>query len=217
MNYFDPNVVVANLGLVGILFMIFAEIGLLIGLVLPGGDTLLFLSGLAASNAGALVFGDAKISAPLLFILAPIVAIIAGEFSYWTGAKYGRKYFDRPDGRYFNHENVVKAEKWLTTYGVGKALVLSKFVSVVRTLITPVCGVIGIDKKKFRFWNAVSGIVWTQTVIGLGYVLGDVFDVSISKYLLLVVLVIVAISLTPVFLEVLKVRRAKGPQKDLGL
>jgi membrane-associated protein len=197
--------------------MIFAEIGLLIGLVLPGGDTLLFLSGLAASNAGALVFGDAKISAPLLFILAPIVAIIAGEFSYWTGAKYGRKYFDRPDGRYFNHENVVKAEKWLTTYGVGKALVLSKFVSVVRTLITPVCGVIGIDKKKFRFWNAVSGIVWTQTVIGLGYVLGDVFDVSISKYLLLVVLVIVAISLTPVFLEVLKVRRAKGPQKDLGL
>jgi len=213
MNYFDPNVVVSNLGLVGILFMIFAEIGLLIGLVLPGGDTLLFLSGLAASNAGALVFGDAKISAPLLFILAPIVAIIAGEFSYWTGAKYGRKFFDRPDGRYFNHENVVKAEKWLTTYGVGKALVLSKFVSVVRTLITPVCGVIGIEKKKFRFWNAASGIVWTQTVIGLGYVLGDVFDVSISKYLLLVVLVIVAISLTPVFLEIIKTRRARGKQQ----
>jgi membrane-associated protein len=213
MNYFDPNVVVSNLGLVGILFMIFAEIGLLIGLVLPGGDTLLFLSGLAASNAGALVFGDAKISAPLLFILAPIVAIIAGEFSYWTGAKYGRKFFDRPDGRYFNHENVVKAEKWLTTYGVGKALVLSKYVSVVRTLITPVCGVIGIDKKKFRFWNAVSGIVWTQSVIGLGYVLGDVFDVSISKYILLVVLVIIALSLTPVFLEIFKTRRARGKQQ----
>jgi membrane-associated protein len=213
MTYFDPNLVVSNLGLVGILFMIFAEIGLLIGLVLPGGDTLLFLSGLAASNAGALVFGDAQVSAPLLFILAPIVAIIAGEFSYWTGAKYGRKLFDRPDGRYFNQKNVVKAEKWLTTYGVGKALVLSKFVSVVRTLITPVCGVIGIDKKKFRFWNAVSCIVWTQIVIGLGYVLGDVFDVSISKYLLLVVLVIVAISLTPVFLEVLRVRRARGKQQ----
>jgi len=213
MNYFDPNVVVSNLGLVGILFMIFAEIGLLIGLVLPGGDTLLFLSGLASSNTGALVFGDAKISAPLLFILAPIVAIIAGEFSYWTGAKYGRKFFDRPDGRHFNHENVVKAEKWLTTYGVGKALVLSKFVSVVRTLITPVCGVIGIDKKKFRFWNAVSCIVWTQSVIGLGYVLGDVFDVSISKYLLLVVLVIVAISLTPVFLEIIKTRSARGKQQ----
>jgi membrane-associated protein len=213
MNYFDPNVVVSNLGLVGILFMIFAEIGLLIGLVLPGGDTLLFLSGLAASNAGALVFGDAKISAPLLFILAPIVAIIAGEFSYWTGAKYGRKYFDRPDGRYFNHENVVKAEKWLTTYGVGKALVLSKYVSVVRTLITPVCGVIGIDKRKFRFWNAVSGIVWTQSVIGLGYVLGDVFDVSISKYILYVVLAIIAVSLTPVFLEIIKTRRARGKQQ----
>jgi membrane-associated protein len=213
MNYFDPNVVVSNLGLVGILFMIFAEIGLLIGLVLPGGDTLLFLSGLAASSAGALVFGDAQVSAPLLFILAPIVAIVAGEFSYWTGAKYGRKLFDRPDGRYFNQKNVVKAEKWLTTYGVGKALVLSKYVSVVRTLITPVCGVIGIDKKKFRFWNAVSGIVWTQSVIGLGYVLGDVFDVSISKYILVIVLVIIAVSLTPVFLEIIKTRRARGKQQ----
>jgi membrane-associated protein len=213
MNYFDQNVVVSNLGLIGILFMIFAEIGLLIGLVLPGGDTLLFLSGLAASNAGALVFGDAQVSAPLLFVLAPIVAIIAGEFSYWTGAKYGRKFFDRPDGRYFNHENVVKAEKWLTTYGVGKALVLSKYVSVVRTLITPVCGVIGIDKRKFRFWNAVSGIVWTQSVIGLGYVLGDVFDVSISKYILYVVLAIIAVSLTPVFLEIFKTRRARGRQQ----
>lgn len=213
MNYFDPNAVVANLGLIGILFMIFAEIGLLIGLVLPGGDTLLFLSGLAASNAGALVFGDTKISAPLLFILAPTVAIIAGEFAYWTGAKYGRKLFDRPDGRYFNQKNVVKAEKWLVKYGIGKALVLSKYVSVVRTLITPVCGVIGIDKRKFRFWNAVSCIVWTQTVIGLGYVLGDVFDASISKYILYVVLAIIAVSLTPVFLEIIKTRRARGTQQ----
>jgi membrane-associated protein len=213
MNYFDPNAVVANLGLIGILFMIFAEIGLLIGLVLPGGDTLLFLSGLAASNAGALVFGDTKISAPLLFILAPTVAIIAGEFAYWTGAKYGRKLFDRPDGRYFNQKNVVKAEKWLVKYGIGKALVLSKYVSVVRTLITPVCGVIGIDKKKFRFWNAVSCIVWTQTVIGFGYILGDVFDVSISKYILYVVLAIIAVSLTPVFLEIIKTRRARGTQQ----
>jgi membrane-associated protein len=213
MNYFDPNLVVSNLGLVGILFMIFAEIGLLIGLVLPGGDTLLFLSGIAASKAGALVFGDAQISAPLLFIFAPIVAIIGGEISYWTGAKYGRKLFARPDGRYFNQKNVVKAEKWLVHYGLGKALVLSKFVSVVRTLITPVCGVIGIDKKKFRFWNAVSCVIWTETVIGLGFVLGDVFDVSISKYILLVVLVIIAISLTPVFLEVIKARKARGPQK----
>lgn len=193
--------------------MIFAEIGLLIGLVLPGGDTLLFLSGIAASNAGALVFGDAQISAPLLFIFAPIVAIIGGEISYWTGAKYGRKLFARPDGRYFNQKNVVKAEKWLVHYGLGKALVLSKFVSVVRTLITPVCGVIGIDKKKFRFWNAVSCVIWTETVIGLGFVLGDVFDVSISKYILLVVLVIIAISLTPVFLEVIKTRKARGSQQ----
>jgi membrane-associated protein len=182
-------------------------------LATPGGDTLLFLSGIAASNAGALVFGDAQISAPLLFIFAPIVAIIGGEISYWTGAKYGRKLFARPDGRYFNQKNVVKAEKWLVHYGLGKALVLSKFVSVVRTLITPVCGVIGIDKKKFRFWNAVSCVIWTETVIGLGFVLGDVFDVSISKYILLVVLVIIAISLTPVFLEVIKTRKARGSQQ----
>ncbi len=209
MEFFDPSMVLANLGLLGVFGMIFAEIGLLVGLVLPGGDTMLFLAGLAASNAGAAVLGDAQISAPLLFLFAPVFAIAGGEFAYWTGHKYGRKFFDRPNGRYFNQKNVVTTEKWLAKYGVGKALVLSRFVPVVRTLISPVCGVIGVNKKKFRIWNAVSGIAWTQSVMGLGFVLGGVFDVAIEKYLLLIILVIIAISLIPIAIELFKEWQSK--------
>lgn len=213
MEFFDPNAVVANLGLLGIFGMIFAEIGLLVGLVLPGGDTMLFLAGLAASNAGAVVLGDAQISAPLLFLFAPMFAIAGGEFAYWTGSKYGKKFFDRPNGRYFNHKNVVTTEKWLEKYGVGKALVLSRFVPVVRTLISPVCGVIGVEKRKFRVWNAVSGIAWTQLVMGLGFVLGGVFDVAIEKYLLLIILAIIAFSLIPIAIELFKEWQSKRFKK----
>jgi membrane-associated protein len=208
-NVFDANSVIATLGLIGVLAMIFMEIGLLVGLVLPGGDTMLFLAGIAASSAGSIVLGDAQISALLLFLLAPIFAILGGEFAYWTGSKYGRKFFDRSNGRYFNHKNVVTTEKWIAKYGIGKALVLSRFVPVVRTLISPVCGVIGVSKKQFRFWNAVSGVAWTQLLIGMGFLLGGVFDVAIDKYLLVIILVIIAISLMPIALEIFRGWRSK--------
>jgi len=209
MNLFDPNAVVANLGLLGILVMIFAEIGLLVGLVLPGGDTLLFLAGLAASSAGTAVLGDAQISAPLLFALAPVFSIMGGEVGYWSGHKYGRKFFDRPNGRFFNQKNVVTTEKWLLKYGMGRALILSRFVPVVRTLISPVCGVIGLDKRRFRFWNAVSGVIWTQTVMGLGFVLGDVLETSIDRYILPIIFLIIALSLIPVAIELFKEWQSK--------
>ena len=101
LDLFDANSVVSTLGLVGVLAIIFMETGLLIGLVFPGGEVV-FLAGMAASGAGANVLGEAKLSAPLLFILAPIAAIVGGEVGYWFGKTYGRKFFDRPDSRFFN-------------------------------------------------------------------------------------------------------------------
>jgi membrane-associated protein len=100
LDLFDANSVVSTLGLVGVLAIIFMETGLLIGLVFPGGEVV-FLAGMAASGAGANVLGEAKLSAPLLFILAPIAAIVGGEVGYWFGKTYGRKFIGRfiPFGR----------------------------------------------------------------------------------------------------------------------
>ena len=212
MNLFDAHSIVGDLGLIGILTIIFAETGLLVGLAFPG-DSLLFIAGVAASGSGAAILGGASLNPVLLFALSPFAAIIGSTVGYWFGEKYGRKLFDRPDGRIFNHHKVAATEKWLTKYGIGKALVLARFVPFVRTLINPMCGIIGVPKKKFFFWNAVGAIIWTQGVIGLGFVLGDVLEGSVDKYLLPVIGLIVFVSVIPVLLELFKEWQSKRFKK----
>jgi membrane-associated protein len=208
MDLFHPGPIVANLGLLGVLVIIFAETGLLFGIAFPG-DSLLFIAGLAASGSGAEIVGEAHLSVPLLFSLAPIAAIAGGEIGYLLGHKYGRGLFDRPDGRIFNQQRVLATERWLTKYGIGKALVLARFVPVIRTLINPMCGVVGLNKKQFRLWNAVGGIIWTEFVLTLGYLLGDVLKGSVDKYLLPVVALIVFVSVIPVLIELFREFQSK--------
>lgn len=208
VNLFDANSIIATLGLIGVLAIIFMETGLLIGLVFPGGEVV-FLAGIAASAAGADILGEAKLSPLPLFILAPLAAIIGGEVGYWFGRKYGRKFFERPDSRFFNQKMVRTIEKWLGKYGPRKALVFGRFIPFARTLINPVCGVAQLDRKTFSTWNAIGAIIWTQVAIGIGYLLGDVLSTSGYKYLYGIVGVIVLISLAPMALEVFKEWRTK--------
>jgi membrane-associated protein len=212
MNLFDAHSIVGDLGLVGILTIIFAETGLLVGLAFPG-DSLLFIAGVAASGSGAAILGGASLNPVLLFALSPFAAVIGSTVGYWFGEKYGRKLFDRPDGRIFNHHKVAATEKWLTKYGIGKALVLARFVPFVRTLINPMCGIIGVPKKQFLLWNAVGALIWTQGVIGLGFILGDVLEGSVDKYLLPVIGLIVFVSVIPVLLELFKEWQSKRFKK----
>jgi membrane-associated protein len=205
---FDAHSVVSSLGLIGVLGIIFMETGLLIGLVFPGGEVV-FLAGIAASGTGAALLGDAKLSAPLLFALAPVAAIVGGEVGYWFGKKYGRKFFDRPNTRFFNQKMVATTEKWLLRYGPRKALVFGRFVPFARTLINPVCGVTNLDRKLFSTWNAIGAIIWTQVAIGIGYLLGDVIKGSVNRYLYPIVVIIVLISLMPLLNEVYKERKNK--------
>ena len=212
MNLFDAHSIVGDLGLIGILTIIFAETGLLVGLAFPG-DSLLFIAGVAASGSGAAILGGASLNPILLFALSPFAAIIGSTVGYWFGEKYGRKLFDRPDGRIFNHRKVAATEKWLTKYGIGKALVLARFVPFVRTLINPMCGIIGVPKKQFLVWNAVGALIWTQGVTGLGFILGDVLEGSVDKYLLPVIGLIVFVSVIPVLIELFKEWQSKRFKK----
>jgi membrane-associated protein len=215
MNLLDANSVVSTLGLIGVLGIIFMETGLLIGLVFPGGEVV-FLAGIAASGSGAAALGDAKLSTPLLFTLAPIAAIVGGEVGYWFGKKYGRAFFDRPDSRFFNQKMVATIEKWLGKYGPRKALVFGRFIPFARTLINPVCGVANLERRLFSTWNAIGAIIWTQTAMGIGYVLGDVLEEQGHYLLMLIVGLIVAGSLIPLALEVFKERQSKRykPKSD---
>jgi membrane-associated protein len=200
MNLLDANSVISTLGLLGVLGIIFMETGLLIGLVFPGGEVV-FLAGIAASGSGAAVLGEAKLSTPLLFTLAPIAAIIGGEVGYWFGKKYGRRFFDRPDSRFFNQKMVATIEKWLGKYGPRKALV---------------CGVANLDRRVFSTWNAIGAIIWTQVAMGIGYFLGDVFKENGDYFIVGIVALIVIGTSIPLALEVFKERQSKRyrPKSD---
>ena len=203
MNLLDANSIVSTLGLIGVLGIIFMETGLLIGLVFPGGEVV-FLAGIAASGTGTQILGEAKLSAPLLFTLAPVAAIAGGEVGYWFGQKYGRKFFERPNTRFFNSKMVETTEKWLIRYGPRKALIFGRFVPFARTLINPVCGVVNLERKLFSTWNAIGAVVWTQVAIGIGYFLGDLIEGSVNKYLLPVVGMIIFLSVLPIIIDLLR-------------
>ena len=207
MNPLDAKEIVATLGTLGVLATLFIETGLLVGLLLPG-DSLLFVAGIAASGTAKELFGNQLIYTQLL-IWAPIAATVGSQCGHWLGAKYGRPFFDRPNSRFFNQERVAKTERWLMKYGLGKALILSHFIPFVRTLINPLCGIIGIPAKIFFIWNIIGSYIWTVSLITAGYLLGERLEGSVDKYLLPIVALIIALSLAPIAIEFLKDRKKR--------
>jgi membrane-associated protein len=173
------------------------------------GDSLLFIAGLAASGSAAALLDGVQLSPLALFIGAPIAAITGSQIGHFIGAKYGRKLFDRKEGRFFTQARVASTEKWLLKYGIGKAIILARFVPFIRTLINPMCGVIGIPARKFFIWNVIGAIIWTDGVIALGYVLGNKLEGSVDKYLLPIIGLIVLASLAPIVMEVIREMRTK--------
>jgi len=208
MNPLSANSVVTSLGLAGVLFVLFVETGLLVGLVLPG-DSLLFVAGVSASGTATAVVGT-HLSLPALLVSAPIAAIVGAQVGHHLGAKYGRPLFQRPDSRVFNQSRVLRAEQWLAKYGEGKAIILARFVPIVRTLINPLAGILEVPARRFFRWNLVGGLIWTETVIMIGFVLGEKLKGSVDQYLLPLIGIIVIVSVIPVALELRAERRRKS-------
>lgn len=202
---FDAHSIVADLGLAGILAILFAETGLLIGLFFPG-DSLLFIAGIAASGSAEKILGT-HISVGALFIGAPIAAVLGSQLGFYFGKTVGPKYFERPDGKFFNQERVRATEEWLKKYGTGKALIFSRFVPFVRTLINPMAGILHVPARQFFILNVIGAIIWTEGVMALGLVLGEKLSGSVDKYLLPIIALIIAISFIPVAAELVRSRR----------
>ncbi|MBB5870891.1 membrane-associated protein [Allocatelliglobosispora scoriae] len=196
----------------GVWAIMFAETGLLIGFFLPG-DSLLFIAGVAASPV-AEAMGFTAIPIWGLLIGAPICAILGAQTGHWLGARYGRRMFSRPDSRLFKQEYVEKTEHYFRKFGPGKAVVLARFIPIVRTFMNPVAGVLGMPAKEFFLWNVIGGILWTDGILLAGYFLAERIQNSIGaenidKYILPFVFVIVLISLIPIFIEMIRARREK--------
>ncbi|MGP3934146.1 DedA family protein [Nonomuraea sp. KM88] len=209
-NLLDPTWWLTILGAfatVGVLAIIFAETGLLLGFFLPG-DSLLVAAGIFSSAAVAQGMGITPLSLPVLLVGTPLCAIAGAQLGHYLGARFGRRMFDKPDSRLFKREHVLRAEEFFEKFGPAKAVVLARFVPIVRTFMNPVAGVLEMPAKRFLVWNVIGGIVWTEGLILLGNALGrEVDPKQIDKYILPGVFLIVFISIIPIIVEVIKKRR----------
>jgi membrane-associated protein len=211
LNLLDPTSIVQTLGILGVTLTLFAETGLLVGVFLPG-DSLLFVAGLAASVAATESFGF-RLPLGILLAGSAVAAIVGAQVGYLIGHKYGRPLFAR-QGRFFNQGKVARAEALLERYGVGRGLGLARFIPFVRTVIPPMCGILGVPRRTYTLWNVVGGIVWTQTVILLGFFLGERIEGSVDRYILPIIGGIIIVSVFPIAIDALRHwrRRRQSPR-----
>ncbi|GAA2129905.1 DedA family protein [Actinomadura napierensis] len=199
---------------IGVLAIIFAETGLLIGCILPG-DSLLFTAGIltAVSTVNGQEFQS--LSLPWLLVGGPVAAIAGAQLGHFLGARYGRRLFDRPDSKLFRSEWVDKAEYYFNRFGPARAVLLARFIPIVRTFLNPLAGMLGMDARKFLVWNVIGGIVWTDALFLLGHFLGSEVP-DIERYILPGVAVILVLSVIPIVREIMKGRRGggNGPNKN---
>ncbi|KAB1916279.1 DedA family protein [Micromonospora sp. AMSO31t] len=197
-SFLDPGWLISTFGLIGILAIVFAESGLLIGFFLPG-DSLLF-------TAGLLVADGTYLHQPLwlMCLLVSIAAVAGDQFGYLFGRRLGPALFRRPDSRLFKQENLTRAQDFFRRYG-ARSIVLARFVPIVRTLTPIVAGASQMHYRTFLVYNVLGGTLWGCGVTILGYFLGQVTFVKNNIEFILIGIVVV--SVVPIGIELLRARR----------
>jgi membrane-associated protein len=198
-GFLNPEKLLEQGGLALLTAIVFAESGLLIGFFLPG-DSLLFIAGFLSSTAG----GSRLPPLPVVVLCVVLAAFIGDQVGYWFGKKVGPSLFDRPKSRLFNPDNVVKAHGFFEKYG-PKTIVLARFVPIVRTFAPIVAGVGTMKYRTFVTYNIVGAALWGVGVTTLGYYLGEID--AVKNHIEIAIVVIVAVSLIPVAIELIKHRR----------
>ena len=198
-SWLDPAVIIESLGpwaLVGVAAIIFAECGLLLGFFLPG-DSLLFTAGLFVAQGA--------IGVPLwLVCVVLVVSAFAGNaVGYGIGYRAGPAVFDKPRSKLFNPKHVDKTHEFFERYG-NRAIVLARFVPIVRTFITVSAGVARMDPKRYLTYSLIGGVAWAAGVTVLGYFLGQFSFVR--EHIDLILVGIVLISVLPILFEVVRAR-----------
>lgn len=196
MEYLDPKFLIETLGLIGVLAIIFAESGLFFGFFLPG-DSLLFTAGLLASQDLIGIY-------PLL-IGGVICAILGDSVGYAFGKKIGPKIFSKEDSLFWNKKHIERSNEFFSKYG-KKALILARFMPIVRTFTPILAGVGSMEYKTFIRYNVIGGFLWVVGITLLGYFFGMIIP-DPDRYLLPVIILIIIISVLPVVKEIINSRK----------
>ena len=183
------------IGYVGVMAIVFAESGLLIGFFLPG-DSLLFTAGFLASQGTMNIW--------VLATLAFVAAVCGDAVGYQIGHRVGRRLFENPDSRFFKREYLVQSEMFFLKHG-GKAVFLARFLPIVRTFTPVVAGMGAMSYPRFFFFNVLGGLGWAVGVTVAGYLLGNSIP-GVDRYLLPIIVVIVLVSALPSIVHILRER-----------
>ena len=204
-SWLAPDQLLATFGLIGLLVVIFAECGLLVGFFLPG-DTLLFSAGvIVAENKAGLPH-----SVWLVAALVAAAAVLGNWVGYVIGYRAGPAVFNKPDSRLFKQEHVERAAAFFERWG-AHSIVLARFVPVVRTFITVMAGASRMPLRAYLLYSLVGGVLWAFGVTLLGYFVGPKVP-FIGDHIDLILVGAVLLSVVPVSYQLLRTRR-RGPRQ----
>ncbi|MFB7509677.1 DedA family protein [Streptomyces broussonetiae] len=210
VNVLDAHSLLAAFGVLGVGVVMFAETGLLIGFFLPG-DSLLFTAGLLCTGTAD---QGLHLSLGPLLVSAAVGALAGAQCGFLLGRKAGGALLARSRSKRLL-EGAQRAEELLERYGHAKAVVLARFVPVVRTVLNPMAGALGVSTRTFTVWQVAGGLVWSLGLTLGGYALGSSIP-NVDRYLLPMVALIVVVSLIPLLAEILRSRRAARTQEERG-
>lgn len=214
---FDLVSFITGLGVFAILFVIFAESGLLIGFFLPG-DSLLFTAGVLVQA------GIIDINIHIFVLLLFVAAVLGDSVGYAFGRKTGPHIFKKPDAKIFKQEHIVRAQAFYEKHG-GKTIIIARFIPIIRTFAPVVAGVGRMKYRRFLAFNLVGGLLWTAGVSYLGYSVGHAFEAAgldIDQVILPIIALIVLLSILPPAIHILKDKKQRdvlwaGTKKQLSI
>ena len=202
----NPEFYINNGGFWLILFIIFAETGLFVGFFLPG-DSLLFVSGIYAVTIITETFGSTGsdfLDTTILASAVAIAAVIGNEVGYWFGRKAGPALYKREDSLLFKKKYLFQAHDFFEQHG-ALAVIMARFLPVVRTFTPIVAGIVKMDKTRFLIDNIIGAFLWSFSLIFAGHYLDklfmDQFGIDLKSHLEMIIIIIVMITTIPIIVK----------------
>lgn len=189
----DPILIIKTVGIIGVIFIVFAETGLFFGFFFPG-DSLLFTAGIFASQGFFSIW--------LLLVCCILAAILGDSVGYWSGRKYGRKLFDRDAGFFFKKKRLYDAELFYEKHGKS-TIIIARFVPVIRTFAPIVAGIGNMRYFSFISYNIFGGILWVSGMLLFGYFLGSIIP-NPDTYIIPIALLIIILSFMPIVFKMIR-------------
>ncbi|MCZ2223269.1 MAG: VTT domain-containing protein [Chitinophagales bacterium] len=206
-----PMFYIINGGLWLLLFIVFAETGLFAGFFLPG-DSLLFVAGIFSNMLASHLFdtGSDFINLFLIIALIATAGILGNTVGYWFGRKVGPTMYHWKDNLLFKKKYLNEAHDFYEKHG-GGAIVIARFIPIIRTFAPIVAGIVDMNKKKFVVYNIIGSLAWSASMVAAGHYLDklfiDKFEIDLKKHLELIVIIIIIISTAPVILKLIKKKK----------